>query len=663
LKAGSGVDANSINVYNGQKYAIYGRLSFAAVSVGDYFAAAPKCPAIKDLRDCTSADCGEYCLAGSSIVKLDFGEPGVNVQDGFIKLGRSNHYPSSGTFSSRFEYNGRTIPIKISGYNQVRNDCQTVINSYAGLSNLLRSCFLRWNTVGAMTLEISGLELSTKYRIKTYHHFSYDGYGGRFTFQYEGNGKSYLKQSNIGRNPDPPLMHTEIVKSSTKGIIRLVMRTYSTGQLMSINGMEIERSGVLPDGSSKLISNCVENFKDYDVFLRICGGTTPTPTMSPTIIPTTLSPTLTPTTLSPTLRPTAHWHHVFECTESDVKIESPTFASLKTENALHDAVIECQGACQANVDCKFWSLNRKLHLCELKKNNLKKVPSEDYISGERLCKNCGNKTEDLFCNSKGCEVSLSVTDICSENFSIQILHGDFDSHGEDNETVYMYINDDYIGECDPGFDLDRMAYGTPPGWHYCGSYSTPPHGNVTLRLKAGSGVNADSINVYNGRNYAIYGRLSFGAASAGDYFAPAPKCPATKDLRDCTSADCGEYCLAGARINLDFGQPGVDVQDGFIKLGLRDTYPSSGTFSSTFEYNGQTVAIKISGYNQVRNRLPTVVNSYAGLSNLLRSCFLRWNTVGAMTLEISGLELSTKYRIKTYHHFSYDGYGHRFTFQ
>jgi hypothetical protein len=418
--------------------------------------------------------------------------------------------------------------------------------------------------------------------------------------------------------------------------------------------LEIESAGdPLPDGSANVFSNCVDDFNDYSVFIRICGGFTPTPTLSPTPRPTLLptltptSPTLSPTTLSPTLKPTAHWHDVFECAEGDVNIESPTFKSIKVSKILDEAVIECQGACQASVDCQYWSLNREKHLCELKKNDTGKVPSEDHISGERLCDYCGNnKTEDLFCNTKGCEASLNVTGVCSQEFSIQILHGDFGNHSD--ETVYMYVNEEYIGECDPGFDLDKLAYGTPPGWYSCGSYSSPTDGKVNLRLKAGSGVDTNSRNVYNGQQYALYGRLFF--STGGDYFAVAPRCPAVKGLKECANSACGEYCLAGtSSVKLDFGQPGIYVQEGFIKLGMPDggNY-NNGKYSSTFEYAGRTVTIKIRGFTHTRGRGLEVVNSYARLSNLLRSSFLVYRRT--MNVEINGLVKSAMYRIKTYHH-------------
>jgi hypothetical protein len=235
---------------------------------------------------------------------------------------------------------------------------------------------------------------------------------------------------------------------------------------------------------------------------------------------------------------------------------------------------------------------------------------------------------------------------------LQILHGDFGNDSESNETVYIYINDKYIGECDPGFDLDEQTYGTPPGWYNCGSYRSPPDGKVSLRLKAGSGVDANSRNVYNGQQYALYGRLSF--STGGDYFAVAPRCPAIKGLRNCTNADCGEYCLAdrSPTVKLDFGIPGVYVQAGYIKLGIPDGYTTHGSYSSTFEYAGRSVTIKIDGYQYTRGRVSTVLNSYARFSNLLRSSFLR-SSNGHMNVRITGLQKAAIHRIKTWHHYTY----------
>ena len=49
---------------------------------------------------------------------------------------------------------------------------------------------------------------------------------------------------------------------------------------------------------------------------------------------------------------------------------------------------------------------------------------------------------------------------------------------------------------------------------------------------------------------------------------------------------------------LDFGEPGVNVQSGFYKLGLPDG--GAGTFYGTFPCHGQTCTIKVSGYTHTK---------------------------------------------------------------
>jgi len=180
-------------------------------------------------------------------VKLDFGNPGLNIQDGFLKLGLPDG--GGGTYYGTFPYLGQTSTIQITGYTHTRGDYMKVVNSYARLSNLLRSSFLR-NFPGVMHVEISGLKQSTMYEINTYHHStSYPRGGVNFSLQYEGNNKNWLKQSARGQNPDPPLIHSEIVQSSTDGIVRLVMN--SAEQIggvdihahLDLNGMEIKYLG------------------------------------------------------------------------------------------------------------------------------------------------------------------------------------------------------------------------------------------------------------------------------------------------------------------------------------------------------------------------------------------------------------------------------------
>ena len=106
---------------------------------------------------------------------------------------------------------------------------------------------------------------------------------------------------------------------------------------------------------------------------------------------------------------------------------------------------------------------------------------------------------------------------------------------------------------------------------------------------------------------------------------------------------------------LDFGEPGVNPQDDFYKLGIADGGPDSGTgFTGTFPCQHKTCSVKVSGWTHTKGNYAPVTNQYAHLSNLLRSSFLR-NSAGTMNIEISGLEPATKYIIKTYHHSSHSG--------
>jgi hypothetical protein len=87
------------------------------------------------------------------------------------------------------------------------------------------------------------------------------------------------------------------VRSSEQGVISFTMKAES---YCSLNGLEIESAGdPLPDGSANVKTNCVEDLTYYSVLLRICGGFTPTPTISPTPRPTfppTIGPSGMPTT-------------------------------------------------------------------------------------------------------------------------------------------------------------------------------------------------------------------------------------------------------------------------------------------------------------------------------------------------------------------------------
>jgi len=193
---------------------------------------------------------GDDFGTNTDIVKLDFGEPGVNVQEGFLKLGLPDGGVDGkvGTFSTAFKYSGRELEIEIKGFTHTRGNYEPVTNYYGGISNLLRSSFLR-NTPGVITVRIAGLKPFSVYSMKTYHHSTSCPRGGvRFSMQYEGNPKIALKQSAFGTNPDPPLTHTEMVRSNREGVVRLVME--SVGGIggdqsahMDLNGMEIKFVG------------------------------------------------------------------------------------------------------------------------------------------------------------------------------------------------------------------------------------------------------------------------------------------------------------------------------------------------------------------------------------------------------------------------------------
>ena len=167
----------------------------------------------------------------------------MNVQEGYYKLGLPDG--DSGTFTAKFTWSSQTSTIKISGYTHTRGNYDTVVNSYANMSNLLCSSFLR-NAPGTMKVELTDLKPSTWYEIKTFHHSTSFARGGiEFKLHYEGNQERTLKQCAHGRNPDPPLEHTEVVLSSVSGRISLSMEKGSStsNAHMDLNGMEIQCLG------------------------------------------------------------------------------------------------------------------------------------------------------------------------------------------------------------------------------------------------------------------------------------------------------------------------------------------------------------------------------------------------------------------------------------
>jgi len=197
----------------------------------------------KILRDVikTLKNLREYPL---KVAKLDFGEPGVNEQAGFTKLGVPDigHFGFHGVYTGTFPCQDSTCTIKVSGYDHTRGNYNALVNRFAYLSNLLRSSFLR-NHVGTMRVKINGLEPLTNYEIKTYHHSTQADCSTAFTMQYDGNQVNNLKQSSLGQNPNPPLIHTEVVTTNSHGEISFVMKRLANDSHplchMDLNGMEI----------------------------------------------------------------------------------------------------------------------------------------------------------------------------------------------------------------------------------------------------------------------------------------------------------------------------------------------------------------------------------------------------------------------------------------
>ena len=110
--------------------------------------------------------------------KLDFGEPNVNVQKGFMKLGTKDGGP--GTFQGLFPCGSdRNCTINIDGYTHTRGRFSRITNDWSHLSNLLRSSFLR-NKPGNIRVKITGLEPRTRYFHKGIYGYFYKGIYGDF---------------------------------------------------------------------------------------------------------------------------------------------------------------------------------------------------------------------------------------------------------------------------------------------------------------------------------------------------------------------------------------------------------------------------------------------------------------------------------------------------
>jgi hypothetical protein len=92
-------------------------------------------------------------------------------------------------------------------------------------------------------------------------------------------------------------------------------------------------NGTLPDGNSDYdIDNCESGGRNLSVYIHLCSGTTPSPTIATTEVET--------------------WHHerhgVFECVESHINITSPTVFTISTSADIEEATVQCLGACQSS---------------------------------------------------------------------------------------------------------------------------------------------------------------------------------------------------------------------------------------------------------------------------------------------------------------------------
>jgi len=482
---------------------------------------------------------GDDFGTSTEIVKLDFGEPGVNVQEGFLKLG----LPDGGTdtFYSAFENSGLELAIRITGFTHTRGNDKPVTNFYSGLSNLLRSSFLR-NSRGVINVEISGLKPLSVYSIKTYHHStSYARGGVSFSLQYEGNQKIKLKQSGNGKNPDPPLTHTEMVQSSRDGVVRLAMeKEDGIGGVqdahMDLNGMEISYIG-------------------------------------------------------------------------------------STDNLKLDF-----GTPGVNVQEGFLKLGRPDDYGGTR------YYSQFYWSGQTVAVTVTGWT---FVGGNFKPVTNAYAGLSN------LLRSSFLRHSPG--VMYVEIS-----------GLKRVTMYLITTYHHCTSYkgrifSLQYEGNDKSLLKqSSSGQSPDPPLVHSevvqSSGDGIVRLVMNSDPSSGI------KQPSGQSQMDLNGMEIKYIGMRSSeKVRFDFGEPGVNVQEGFLKLGLPDGESGSGTFVSSFELIGQIATIEITGYTQTRGNFEDVVNSYNGLSNLLRSSFLR-DSRGAMRVEIYGLKPQAMYAIKTYHH-------------
>ena len=113
-----------------------------------------------------------------------------------------------------------------------------------------------------------------------------------------------------------------------------------------------------------------------------------------------------------------------------------------------------------------------------------------------------------------------------------------------------------------------------------------------------------------------------------------------------------EYVDLTVPILLDFGKPGLRVQEGYQKVGLAEGKAKDGVgiFESSFDCYTTNCTITIEGYTHIKNNYPPITSgAYKQLSNLSASTFLKFDK-GVMKVEVKGFKPWSLMQVKTYHH-------------
>jgi len=667
---------------------------------------------------------GDDFGTSTEIVKLDFGEPGVNVQDGFHKLGLPDG--STGTFSTTFKYSGGELEIGVNGFTHSKGNYKPVTNFYSGLSNLLRSSFLR-NSPGVINVRIAGLRPFSVYSIKTYHHSTTFARGGvSFSLQWEGNPKIALKQSGNGKNPDPPLSHTERVESSVEGVVRLVMESEDgiggdQSAHMDINGMEIKFIG-RTDGLKLDFGQPGVNVQEGFLKLGRRDGLGGGPYWSQfdwsgeTVGITITGWTFVGGNYKPVTNAYAGLSNLLRSSfqrwspgKMYVEISGLKRVTMYLIKTYHHNPSDPRGGKSFSLQ---YEGNDKVHLKQCADGQ---SPDPPLIHSE-VVQSSGDGIIRLVMNSADSGGVKERTDALMDLNGMEIkyvgmgssskVRFDFGEPGVNVQEGYLKVGlpdgesgsyvsafehfgqvatititgfthtrgnsaavvNSYSGLSNllrssflresPGvirveiFGLKPQAMYLIKTYHHESSFprggvtfSVQPEGNRKVLLQqSSSGTKPNLVPTYwesvRSNRYGIVRLVMNSEEGGGNVRSDAP-----------LNLNGMEITYLGKdNVKLDFGWPGVNVQPGFLKVGLPDTDNSkNGIFSSTFKYAGRARGIKITGWTHVRGKYASVTNKYNGLSNLLRSSFLR-DSPGAMNVEISGMPKLTWYLIKTYHH-------------